>query len=125
MSRADFVIIPMQAKTPDADEASEAIELIRDEEKALRKTIPHRALLTRTNAGVMTKEEREIIGHLANAGIKRFTTPLNERTAFSRLHSFKLGLDELNPAIVNGVPSAIENANKLAAELITHLTEGA
>jgi chromosome partitioning protein len=124
MSRADFVIIPMQAKTPDADEASEAIALIRDEERVLRRTIPHMALLTRTNAGVMTKEEREIIAQLANAGIRRFTTALNERTAFSRLHSFKLGLDELNPSIVNGVSSAIENADKLAGELVTHLTEG-
>ncbi|OYQ22517.1 hypothetical protein CHR90_00210 [Elstera cyanobacteriorum] len=122
MSRSDFVIIPMQAKTPDADEAAVAIQLIRDEEQTLRRAIPHKIVLTRTNTGVIKKEERENIARLDAAGIGRFQTHLNERTAFSRIHSYQLSLTELDPSAVNGLEQAIENAERFVGELLDTIT---
>jgi chromosome partitioning protein len=123
-SRADLVIIPMKASTPDAEEAAEAIQLIRNEEKALRRPIKYAMLFTMTNPGIVKKEEREIINRIEKAGLTRFSSQLNERSAFSRMHSFKTSLYEMDPKTVHDLNKAISNAETLAGEVINMLVEG-
>ena len=49
ISRADLVIIPVQGSQLDAAEAAKAIKLIRQQEKAFTRQIPHTVLFTRTS----------------------------------------------------------------------------
>lgn len=122
MSRADLVLIPMQPKAADADEAAEAVQLIREEEETLRLKIDHRILFMRTNSAIPTKEEREIIESMKKVGVPSLKAHLNERTAFSRIIGMKCALDELDQQLVNGVPAALENAEAFAAEVVEIIT---
>jgi chromosome partitioning protein len=121
MSRADLVLIPMQAKTADADVATRAIGLLRSQEKLFKRTIRHGIVFMRTSPIIVTREEKDIRLSIAKAQIPRFTVSLNERTAFSHMFAQKLSLEELSPSETNGLPAAIENAAKLTAEIIETL----
>lgn len=123
MSRADLVMIPMQAKTADAEVSSRAIALLRSQEKIFRRPIAHGVLFMRTSAAIATKEEKDIVKSIENAGIPRFRTPLNERTAFSQMFARRQALDELDPKDVNGLPAAQENALNFAGEVVEKLDE--
>lgn len=118
MSRADLVLIPMQAKTADAEVATRAIALLRSQEKLFKRSIAHAIVFIRTSPIIVTREERDIRQSIANAGIPRFTTSLNERTAFSHIFAQKLSLSELSSSETNGLPAALENAETLTAEII-------
>ncbi|MCB5205153.1 ParA family protein [Neorhizobium sp. T786] len=123
-TRADLILIPTQAKSADAEEAAEAVSLIRDEEKALRRNIPHRFVYTRTNAGVPTREQRQIESDMRQAGVALLSNHLNERTAFSQMIGYKVALDELDPNEVNGISQAKANASKFVGEVLEILTGG-
>jgi chromosome partitioning protein len=121
MSRADLVLIPMQAKTADAEVATRAIGLLRSQEKLFKRTIPHGIVFMRTSPIIVTREEKDIRQSIAHAQIPRFSTSLNERTAFSHIFAQKKSLEELSATDTNGLPAAIENASKLTAEVIETL----
>jgi chromosome partitioning protein len=117
ISRADLVIIPLQASYVDARQASRAVALVQEEEETLARSIPSRILLTRTSPLIPTKLEREIVAKLCEAELPRFATHLHERQAFKAIFARRLALDELDPKQVSGVAEAIANAEKLAEEL--------
>lgn len=121
MSRADLVIIPMQAKTADAEVSSRAIGVIRSQEKLFKREIRHGVLFMRTSPLIPTREEKDIVKSIDKAEIPRFQVSLNERVAFSQMFAQKLALDELNEAQVNGLQSATENAMAFAAETLALL----
>ena len=52
ISRADMVVIPTQGSQLDAAEATKAIRLIRQQEKAFSKKIPYAILFTRTSSAI-------------------------------------------------------------------------
>ena len=58
ISRADLVVIPTQGSQLDAAEATKAIRLIRQQEKAFHKQIPFAILFTRTNAALRPRTLR-------------------------------------------------------------------
>lgn len=116
-SRANLVIIPLQASTPDAQEAAEAMKLVKAEEEYLDRTIKHQMLMTRVK-GIPSKEEREIIAALQEAEIPMFKNSLVERVAFSRMHSLQLALSEMSNEMVNGLPAARKNAEEFSAEVV-------
>lgn len=118
LARSQLVIIPIQASPTDAEQAVKAIRLIQEEEQSFEKTIPYRILFTRTSPAIPTKLERAILAQLRGGQVPQFTTHLNERSAFKSLFYHRLDLDELDPAEVNGLPQARDNAAKLAQELI-------
>ena len=64
ISRADLVIVPLQASAVDARQASRAVSLVQEEEETLGRQISFRVLLTRTSPLIATKLEREIVGVL-------------------------------------------------------------
>jgi chromosome partitioning protein len=118
ITQADLVLIPLQASGLDSNEAGRAVQLIREEEEALDgRTIPFRIVMTRTSPLIMTKIEKGIIQAVADAEIPRLEVRLNERQPYKAIFVNRLTLAEL-PAEVTGVEGAIENADRLAAEVI-------
>ena len=121
MSRADLVLIPMQAKTADAEVAVRALQQVRAQEKAARRIIPHSFVFTRTNALIATREERRLAASIGANGLPLNKVRLNERTAFSAMFEAKLALDELDPEWINGLEEARVNAGAFTAEVIAML----
>lgn len=122
ISRADLVVVPLQASAVDARQGSRAVSLVQEEEEALSRQINFRVLLTRTSPLIATKLEREIVGALQSAKLPQFATHLNERQAFKAVFARRLGLDELDVNQVSGVAEAMANAERLADELVDVLT---
>jgi chromosome partitioning protein len=118
MSRADLVLIPMQAKTADADVATRAIKLLRTQESLFKRSIPHAIVFIRTSPIIVTREEKEIRSNIEGAGVPRFSSSLNERTAFSHMFAYKNSLGELNSKDTNGLEAAQLNAVELTAEMV-------
>lgn len=116
--RAHLAIIPIQASPTDAELAAKAIHLIKDEGQSFDKNIPYRILFTRTSQTIPTKLERAILSQLQAGEISHFKSHLNERAAFKSMFFHQLDLDEMDPAQVNGLPQARENALRLTEELI-------
>ena len=69
-----------------------------------------------------SKLERHIQTEL-KAAAPVFAPQLHRRTAFSSLHNAGAGLRDLNPADVNGIDKAVENAQRFASEVIDMLEE--
>lgn len=124
LARASLVIIPIQASPTDASQAVKAIRLIREEEETLEKHIPYQILFTRTSVAVKSRIERMIEDELNQGGVPRFANHLNERSAFKAMFFHNLDLSELDPAEVNGLRQAQENALLVAEELVEFLAEG-
>lgn len=122
ISRANLVVVPLQASAVGARQGSRAVSLVQEEEEALSRQINFRVLLTRTSPLIATKLEREIVGALQSAELPRFTTHLNERQAFKAVFARRLALDELDINQVSGVAEAMANAERLADELVDVLT---
>jgi chromosome partitioning protein len=114
MSRADLVLIPMQAKTADAEVGTQAITL-------LTRTIPHAVLFMKTNPAIPTCEEKDIQNSIRSRDIPCLTAALHERTAYSQLFAQRKSFGELSAASVNGLPQASANAVSFTEEVIAML----
>jgi chromosome partitioning protein len=121
MSRADLVLIPMQATTADAQVATKAIRLLKSQENLFKRAIPHSIVFVRTSPMIVMREEREIRRNIDEAGLPHFTRSLNQRTAFSHMFAYRLSLEELNASETNGLAAAQENASEFTAEMIALL----
>ncbi len=118
ITQSDLVLLPMQASAIDAAQAARAVGLIRDEEAILGRTIPHRALMTRTSPQIPTKNQKMIMADLAAEGIPQLATHLHQRTAYQSMFTYRQALDELDRTEVNGVAAAEANAVSLAEEIV-------
>src|SRR4051795_8134103 len=118
IARSDLVLIPMQASAVDAAQAARAVGLVREEEQVINRSIPLRVVLTRTSPQIPSKNEKLIVDELRAAGIPMMQTHLNQRVAFQSLFTYRLALDELDAAAVNGLEAATANAYRLAGEVI-------
>ena len=123
ISRADLVIIPIQGSQLDAKQATKAIRLIKQQEKAFRKTIPFAVLFTRTPAGLRPRTLLHIQQEFYKHNIRSFLTQLHEREAYRALFSFGGTLETLDPSQVSGLQNAIANAREYAAETVAMLRE--
>ncbi len=113
---ADLVIIPTQGSAMDATQAKRAIAFIEDQASAVGPR-EFRVLFTRTKPGFATRDERAIRDTLKRAGTPLFATDLAERAAYRSMFTYRQALEELDPAAVNGIEKAIENADAFAAEV--------
>jgi len=123
ISRADLVVIPIQASAVDARQASRAVQLISEEEQMLDRLIPFRVLFTRTSSLIPTKIETDIVKGLRGAELPMFTAHLNERQAYKALFVARLSLRELSTSDVNGVAGAQKNAAEIVEELVSYILE--
>jgi chromosome partitioning protein len=117
ISRADLVLVPLQPSAMDASQAWRAVQLVREEEEVLGRSIAFRLLLTRTSPQIPTKAEKMIVEDLAAAGVPALKTHLHQRTAYQAMFAYKLALHELPASEVNGLPAANANAQAFAAEV--------
>jgi chromosome partitioning protein len=123
ISRADLVIIPMQGSQLDAKEATKAIKLIRQQEKAFNRKIPYSILFTRTSSAIRPRTLRHIQAEFQKHGIRCFQTQILEREAYRALFSFGGALESLHRAHVGNLDGAIANARAFAAEVVSTLRE--
>lgn len=124
VSQADLVIIPTQGSQLDAEQASRAIKVVKQQEKMTGRSTPFGVLLTRTSPIIRTRTMGHIQGGLADAGIPMFKTQLNEREAFRAMFSFMQPLETLDPKDVPNLDKAVANAEEFTAEVIERLREG-
>ena len=123
ISASDLVIVPSQGTALDQDNAARAIKLIRDQERPMRRAIPHVVLLTRTSPAIESRGMKAAKHQLTENGIEAFETHLIEREAFKAIFSFNRTLDELSPEDVSGLVRARENAHAFTAEVIEKLKQ--
>ncbi len=121
LSRSDLTIIPMQASPVDAKQAARAVQLIRAEEKTLRRDIPMRILITRNNPAIKTRDEKTITTQLSNADVPILNIPLHERAAFRAIFTYSKTLEELTLNESAGLPRARENAEGYANGILQAL----
>jgi chromosome partitioning protein len=124
VSQADLVIIPTQGSQLDAEQASRAIRVVRQQEKMTGRSTPFGVLLTRTSPIIRTRTMGHIQHGLEEAGVPVFETKLHEREAFRAMFSFQRALEDLDEADVPNLDKAVANAEAFAAEVIEKLREG-
>ncbi len=121
ISRADLVVIPSQGSQLDAAEAAKAIRLIRQQEKAFGRTIPHAVLFTRTSAAIRPRTLQHIKSEFDSHGVPAFETQLHEREAFRAIFSFGGTVDTLTGSQVSGLEGAVNNVRMFGAEVVAML----
>lgn len=121
ISQADLVLTPMRATTLDATIGARALQLIREEEEALDRSIPHAVVFTMTKA-IRSKQHSGIEDSLRSQNIDLIDPPLMERAAFSGLFAFGGDLHSM-PAQGN-MESARANARAFAKQVYHRLVEG-
>ncbi len=121
ISRADLVIIPTQGSQLDAAEATKAIRLIRQQEKAFHKKIPYAILFTRTSSAIRPRTLQHIQAEFQKHGIRAFQTQIHEREAYRALFSFGGTLESLDPRHVSNLTAAVVNARAYAGEVVSLL----
>ncbi|MBB1492603.1 ParA family protein [Paracoccus sp. MC1854] len=121
ISQADLVITPMRATTLDATVGVRALQLIREEEEALDRRIPHAVVFTMTRA-VRSRQHSGIEASLREQGVDLIEPPLMERTAFSAL--FEFGGDLRTMPAQGNMAAAIGNAESFAQAVYARLAEG-
>jgi len=124
VSQADFVVIPTQGSQLDAEQASRAIRVVKQQEKMSGRVTPFGVLLTRTSPIIRTRTMGHIQHGLEDAGIPVLKAQLHEREAFRAMFSFRRTLETLDPKDVPNLDKAIANAEQIAAEIIEKLREG-
>ncbi len=123
ISRADLVIIPSQGSQLDAAEAAKAVRLIRQQERAFARQIPHAVLFTRTSTAIRPRTLQHIRGEFEAHGVPALETQMHEREAYRAIFSFGGTIDTLNAAQVGGLEGAIRNARALAVEVVALLRQ--
>lgn len=124
VSQADLVIVPTQGSQLDAEQASRALRVIKQQEKMSGRPVPFSVLLTRTSVAIRTRNMAHIQRGLIEAGVPVLKAELHEREAFRAVFSFRQPLERLNPAEVGNLDKAIANAEAFAGEVIGLLRAG-
>lgn len=117
VSASDLVIIPTQAGPMEGDSAADAIKLIKQQEKALRRKIPFAVLMTRMSAVIRSNIEKELLAQMNTADVPVFSTQLLERNAFKQIIAYKCVLADL-PKKTYKLEDAIGNARSFAGEVV-------
>jgi chromosome partitioning protein len=125
VSRADLVIIPTQGSQLDAKQATRAIKLIQQQERAFGRKIPYAILFSRTSEAIRPRTLQHIKNEFAKYGVPAFTVHMHEREAFKAIFSFGGTLEHLNRRTVSNLDAAISNARALAAEVVELLRPAA
>lgn len=123
ISRADLVVIPSQGSQLDAAEAARAVKLIRQQERAFARRIPHAVLFTRTSAAIRPRTLQHIRGEFEAHGVPALQTQMHEREAFRAIFSFGGTVESLNAGQVSGLEGAVRNARAFAAEVVGMLRQ--
>lgn len=121
MSRADLVIVPVQASHLDAAEAVKAVKLVHAQERAFKRKIPYTILFTRTSTAIRTRTFSSIESEFTANQVPMLNSQLNERDAFRALFAFGGTLKALDPSQVSNIRMAIMNAMVFTNEVVALL----
>lgn len=121
VSRADLVIVPMQASMLDANEAAEAVKLIKRTEQVFGRMINYSILFTRLSAAIISRNYVHISKQLSESKIQVFDAQLSEREAFKTMFSTGRCLYDLNKAHVTGLDKAKLEVNRLGQTVLEKL----
>ena len=124
VSQADLVIVPTQGSQLDAEQASRALRVIKQQEKMSGRPVPFSVLLTRTSVAIRTRNMAHIQRGLIEARVPVLKIELHEREAFRAIFSFRQPLERLNPSEVGNLDKAIANAEAFASEVVELLRAG-
>ena len=117
ISRSDLVLIPCQGSHLDAQQASKAVKLIRRNEQAFNRKIPHAVLVTRCSAAFLTRGLKHILSEFERYGVPVLDTQLMEREAFKAVFGIGGSLYGLTADDVRNPEAAQANAQALAREV--------
>lgn len=123
ISRADLVIVPTQGSHLDGKEAAKAIQLVKEQEEYLGRTIPFAVVITRTSAAIRPKTLQHVEQLLRDAGIPMFRTQMLDREPFRAIFSLGGSLENLPLKEVSTRDAAIANAEAFASELLEKLDD--
>lgn len=121
ISRADLVIVPTQGSHLDGKEAAKAIQLVKEQEEYLGRTIPFAVIITRSSAVIRPKTLRHVEDMLRQAGVPMFRTQMLDREPFRAIFSIGGSLEQLSLNEVSTRDAAIANAEAFASELLEKL----
>lgn len=118
---SDLVVIPTQGGSMDAKGAAKMIRLIHNQERMVRRKIPHGVLMTRTSAAFASRSLRNVREQLRQADIMVFGVPIVERAAYRDIFDYGGLLRNLPPAQVSNLEKACDNAGSYMNEILTAL----
>ncbi|CAH0340780.1 ParA family protein [Rhizobium sp. CECT 9324] len=120
---ADHVIIPVQGCAMDAQGGAEVLDLLSELASQCDVRIPHSVVLTRVNAAVTTRALQAAKDFLTEKGIRTLSTAIAERAAYRDVFDRGGLLHNLDTLEVSNLPKALENAARLADEVISLLPQ--
>lgn len=124
--RADLTLIPLGGSALDAKQAARAVGLVRESEEDIGRKINFTLAFNRTSPPPFIRRiEREITTQMQQNELPVLRTHLYRREAYNAMFMERLSLFELNPAKVNGLEAAIDNAIQLTAEVLDVLKANA
>lgn len=117
--RADLTIIPLGGSALDAKQAARAVSLVRESEEDTGRKLNFTLAFNRTSPPPFTRRiEREISDQMRSNDLPVLRTHLYRREAYNAMFMERLSLFELDPAKVNGLAAAVNNAIELTAEVL-------
>lgn len=123
VSKADLVIIPVQGSILDANEAAEAIKLIKRTEKGFNRKIDYAILFTRMPAALVSRNFVDIARQFSDALIPVLGANLVEREAFKTMFSTGYALHDLTDAQVSGLSKAKQDSYAMAEAIVGRINE--
>lgn len=120
---SDLVVIPTQGGSMDAKGAAKMIRLIHNQERMVRRSIPHGVLMTRTSAAFASRSLKNVREQLRRADIAVFGTPIVERAAYRDIFDYGGLLRDLPQAQVSNLEKACDNAHGFMNEVLRTLRE--
>ncbi|MDD3020655.1 MAG: ParA family protein [Alphaproteobacteria bacterium] len=123
VSKADLVIIPVQGSILDANEAAEAIKLIRRTEKGFGRKIDYSILFTRMPAALVSRNFLDISQQFSDNMIPVLPTTLVEREAFKTMFSTGRALHDLKDSQVSGLEKAKVDSYALAEAVVERINQ--
>ena len=120
LSSADLVLVPVQGKQLDANQAGRVVKLIERQSAILRRDIAYRIVFSRMSS-LRPKEEAHVRDDLAARGMPMLDVQMIDRAAFSAIFQLGGSIYDLTPADVSGATRAIANAEALARSVATEL----
>ena len=125
LSISNLVLVPSQGSHLDADQAVKAAQLIRRNEKAFRRAIPHAVVLTQIEAAIAPRDLRHVLNELDRLEIPALRTRMMKRQAFRTLFAVGGDLAGLSRELAHNPAGARANAAALAGEVIEILRDAA
>ena len=123
VSQADLVIIPMGGSALEANEAGEAIKLIRQTEKGFGRKIDYAILFTKIPAAIVSRNFTDIARQLNAIGIPILGTRLIDREAYKTMFALGKDLYGLTDKEVGGLTKAREDSYAFASAVVSKINE--